>query len=60
MWCADDAPRCAGFTTMAPMPGAPRATELYVRFSSSSEVVHHGGWYAWVRGDRGDSAKEEL
>ena len=60
MWCADDAPRCAGFTTMAPMPGAPRATELFVRFSSSSEVVHHGGWYAWVRADRGDSAKEEL
>ena len=60
MWCADDAPRCAGFTTMAPMPGAPRATELFVRFSSSSEVVHHGGWYAWVRADRGESAKEEL
>ena len=61
MWCADDAPRCAGFNNDgADARREPRATELFVRFSSSSEVVHHGGWYAWVRADRGDSAKEEL
>ena len=37
-----------------------RHIEELLKAEREREAVHHGGWYAWVRADRGDSAKEEL